>query len=139
MPFRARMLMAFALAAALNAPAQAQAPRRWMWIIIQPRSAGTGWDVRQGEAVVRLDPHGGFHTELDVDEGDLGQHYRLDGVVQHGRVDATETLLNSDASPRRYIGSDDDPVISTEPPAHGACLHLHSGQNAIHLCQEFRP
>ena len=128
------VVMSFVTASAM--PAQDE--QQWTWVRLEPRPRGEGWNVRQGHALVHVDRASGFHAELDVDAADLRQHYRLDGSVRRGRVEATEVLLNSDASPRRYGGEVDEPNVLSSPP-HGACLHLHSGEHAIHLCQDGQP
>ena len=128
------MVMSFVTASATTV----QDEQQWAWVRLEPRPGGGGWTVRQGHALVHVDRASGFHVELDVDAADLRQHYRLDGSVSRGRIEATEVLLNSDASPRRYGGEVDElDILSSQP--HGACLHLHSGEHAIHLCQEGEP
>ena len=122
------------LASALLGPgfAPAAEPASWRWVRLEPSSASglpTPWIVHQGRSPLALPSTGRFRAELDVDDGTLRQHYVLVGRIAKGRVEARETLQNSDAPSLQYVGE-----VESGAGGRDRCLNLHHEDFFIHLC-----
>jgi hypothetical protein len=75
---------------------------RWHWIEVEANLGG--WSIRKGTGSVQIDGRQ-FHAELSPNPESSGANLSLQGVVQQGSVNATETLLGTDANPTTVLGA----------------------------------
>jgi hypothetical protein len=75
----------------------AERDTRWHWI--QVEAGVKGWHITRGTGTVQIN---GRHFRADLQLA--GANLLLRGSVQHGRVHATETFLNTDATPAAITG-----------------------------------
>jgi hypothetical protein len=99
--------LAIAAFAFTIAPAQPAAHvSKWHWVWMMPTEEANGWLIFQGDADVKFAGRS-FDVVLDGDGGPYMPSLHLSGAISGGNIEATGTMIGTDASPERYTGTVD--------------------------------
>jgi hypothetical protein len=77
----------------------------WHWVEVEALGRSPGWTTTSGTAAVHI--HGRrFHADLQLGPNNVsGANVSLDGLINRGKIRATEVLLNTDAEPTTVTGT----------------------------------
>jgi hypothetical protein len=122
-----------------HASAQPTQPGKWRWIWVAP-DYRTGWRTFEGYASVKQDGQR-FEVTIDGVAPDEQPSLRLVGTVIGTKITAIGTLLGTDASPERYVGSIQRERTKLTDPSNGwgsDRMVLRAGPTFIGLYRDVR-
>jgi hypothetical protein len=114
--------------------AQFKSEKAWRWVWVVPDET-KGWRTFEGDAPVEMKA-GHFEVTLEGVSADWQPTLKLVGSITGKRAVATGTLLNSDASIERYIGTVERVRTAPTDPSQGwgsDRIILRAGQSFIGL------